>query len=85
MIAVVRDTLGAYRGSYGEDPFLVGSIGTAYVKGLQGMGLERFDKNHIIACSKHFVADGEPMAGANGAAMDVSIITCRISIYTRSA
>ncbi len=73
MIAVVRDTRwGRIEESYGEDPFLVGSIGTAYVKGLQGMGLERFDKNHIIACSKHFVADGEPMAGANGAAMDVS-------------
>jgi beta-glucosidase len=73
MIAVVRDTRwGRIEESYGEDPFLVGSIGTAYVKGLQGMGVERFDKNHIIACSKHFVADGEPMAGANGAAMDVS-------------
>ena len=58
--------------SFGEDPFLEGSIGTAYIKGLQGTGSKRFDKDHILACAKHFVADGEPMAGANGAAMDVS-------------
>ncbi|MDD4191018.1 MAG: glycoside hydrolase family 3 N-terminal domain-containing protein, partial [Mangrovibacterium sp.] len=51
MLAVVRDVRwGRIEESYGEDPFLVGSIGTAYVKGLQGMGVERFDKNHIIAC-----------------------------------
>ena len=73
MLAVVRDVRwGRIEESYGEDPFLVGNIGTAYAKGLQGMGIERFDKNHIIACSKHYVADGEPMAGANGAAMDLS-------------
>lgn len=73
MIAVVRDVRwGRVEESFGEDPFLVGSIGTAYIKGLQGTGLQRFDRNHILACAKHYVADGEPMAGANGAAMDVS-------------
>ncbi len=73
MLSVVRDVRwGRIEESYGEDPFLVGSIGAAYIKGLQGSGKERFDKNHILACAKHYVADGEPMAGANGAAMDVS-------------
>jgi len=73
MIAVVRDVRwGRVEESFGEDPFLVGSIGTAYIKGLQGTGEQRFDRNHVLACAKHYVADGEPMAGANGAAMDVS-------------
>jgi len=76
MLAVVRDVRwGRTEESYGEDPFLVGSIGVAYINGLQGRCEKRFDKNHIIATAKHFVADGEPMAGDNGAAMDVSEYT----------
>ena len=57
---------------YSEDPYLVSRIGAAYVKGLQGTGRELFDANHIIASAKHFVADGQPLAGLNGAEMDVS-------------
>jgi beta-glucosidase len=76
MLAVVRDIRwGRTEESYGEDPFLVGCVGAAYIHGLQGRGAERFDKDHIIATAKHFVADGEPMAGDNGAAMDVSDYT----------
>lgn len=44
----------------------------AYINGLQGEGAERFGKDHIIATPKHFVADGEPWAGANGEDYDVS-------------
>ncbi len=73
MLSVVRDARwGRIEESYGEDPFLVAEIGVAYIKGLQGTGDKRFDKDHILACAKHFVADGEPMAGDNGAAMDIS-------------
>lgn len=73
MIAVVRDVRwGRIEESFGEDPFLVGNIGVAYINGLQGTGAQRFDKEHILACVKHYVADGEPLAGGNGAAMDVS-------------
>jgi beta-glucosidase len=59
--------------SYGEDPYLVSRIGVAYIRGLQGVGEELFDANHIIASAKHFVADGQPLAGLNGTEMDVSI------------
>lgn len=59
--------------SYGEDPYLVSRIGVAYIQGLQGVGEELFDENHIIASAKHFVADGQPLAGLNGTEMDVSI------------
>jgi beta-glucosidase len=59
--------------SYGEDPYLVSRIGVAYIKGLQGTGDELFNENHIIASAKHYVADGQPLAGLNGTEMDVSI------------
>lgn len=76
MLSVTRDIRwGRTEESYGEDPYLTGCIGTAYINGLQGRGNMRFDKNHIIATAKHFIADGEPMAGDNGAAMDVSEYT----------
>ena len=83
MIAVARDARwGRIEESYGEDPYLVGKIGAAYIRGLQGMGDQRFDKDHIIATAKHFVADGEPMAGDNGAAMDISDYTLQnIHLY----
>lgn len=70
MIAVVRDVCwGRIEESYGEDPFIVGEIGVAYINGLQGKIVQRFDKDHVLACAKHSVADGEPMAVGNGAAI----------------
>ncbi len=63
---------GRFEECYGEDPVLVGKIGTAYVKGLQGVGDEYLDENHIIAAAKHFVADGRPRAGHNGASEELS-------------
>jgi len=58
---------------YGEDPYLVSRIGVAYIKGLQGTGEKLLDINHIIASPKHYVADSQPLAGLNGAEMDLSI------------
>ncbi|MBD5281329.1 MAG: glycosyl hydrolase, partial [Bacteroides sp.] len=43
--------------SYGEDPFLISKMGTAFVKGYQDNG---------VACMpKHFVAHGTPTGGLN--------------------
>ncbi len=42
--------------SYGEDPALVGKLGAAYIKGLQGKSLD--GKTSILACAKHFLGDG---------------------------
>ena len=42
--------------SYGEDPVLVGKLGAAYIKGLQGKSLD--GKTSILACAKHFLGDG---------------------------
>lgn len=73
MIAVLRDPRwGRTEEGFSEDPYLVSELGVAYINGLQGKGKERYDKNHVMATAKHFIADGEPAMGANGAAMDVS-------------
>ena len=43
--------------TYGEDPYLVGRMGVAFVKG--------FSENNIICTPKHFAAHGSPRAGLN--------------------
>ena len=74
MLGVVRDARwGRFEEGYSEDPYLVSKIGVAFVNGLQGTGKFRFDKNHVVATAKHFVADSEPLLGANGAAVEISL------------
>lgn len=58
--------------SYGEDPFLVSRMGVAFIQGLQGMGEERFDENHILATAKHFVGYPENRRGINAGFSDMS-------------
>jgi beta-glucosidase len=55
--------------SYGEDPYLVGQMGQAMVKGFQGNMTGEEDK--IIATLKHFVAYGVPEGGHNGGSVSV--------------
>ena len=58
--------------SYGEDPYLVSRMGVAFIQGMQGMGKEQFDKNHIITTAKHFVGYPENRRGINGGFSDMS-------------
>ena len=58
--------------SYGEDPYLVSRMGVAFIQGLQGMGDERFDKNHVMATAKHFIGYPENRRGINGGFSDMS-------------
>lgn len=55
--------------SYGEDPYLVGSMGEAMVTGFQGKRPN--DENRIIATLKHFVAYGVPDGGHNGGSVSL--------------
>ncbi|PRD49139.1 glycoside hydrolase family 3 N-terminal domain-containing protein [Sphingobacterium haloxyli] len=55
--------------SYGEDPYLVGQMGKAMVKGFQGEIAG--DEDKIIATLKHFVAYGVPEGGHNGGSVSV--------------
>lgn len=48
---------GRMQESYGEDPYVVGEMGKAFVKGLQ--------KNDVAATLKHFIAYGVPEGGIN--------------------
>lgn len=45
--------------TYGEDPYLTGSIGMAYIKGIQGNG----PRLKAAACVKHFAAHSGPEQG----------------------
>jgi beta-glucosidase len=60
---------------YSEDPYLVGEIGVAAVRGLQGTG-PAIDRAHVVATAKHFV-HGQPENGTNTAPNDVSERTMR--------
>lgn len=48
--------------TYGEDPYLVGEMATAYVKGLR--------KHNIICTPKHFIGHGSPLGGLNLASVE---------------
>src|ERR1700730_5684341 len=48
---------------FGEDPFLTGQMGLAYVRGAQG---ESLHKDHsVVAEPKHFAGHGSPEGGTN--------------------
>lgn len=62
VLDVARDPRwGRTEETYGEDPYLVASMGVAYVKGLQGDDL----RSGVVATPKHFAAHGFPEGGRN--------------------
>jgi beta-glucosidase len=48
---------------FGEDPYLTGQLGLAYVRGAQGESLKT--DHTVVAEPKHFAAHGSPEGGAN--------------------
>ena len=48
---------------FGEDPFLTGQLGLAYVEGVQGDSLA--SDHNVIAEPKHYVGHGSPESGLN--------------------
>ena len=56
--------------TFGEDPFMVGEMGKAMIKGFQGDDFG--EPNNVIACAKHMIAGSEPLNGLNISPMDVS-------------
>jgi len=68
VLDVVRDPRwGRNEETFGEDPYLVASMGVAYVKGLQGPNL----REGVIATPKHFAAHGFSEGGRNQAPVHV--------------
>jgi beta-glucosidase len=60
---------------YSEDPFLVGQLGVAAVRGLQG-DAKVLDPEHVFATAKHFI-HGQPENGTNVGPNDFSERTMR--------
>lgn len=60
---------------YSEDPYLVGQLGVAAVRGLQGDS-SVLDQDHVFATAKHFV-HGQPENGTNVGPNDFSERTMR--------
>lgn len=62
VLDVTRDARwGRVEETFGEDPYLISRMGTAYVKGLQGQSLDQ----GIVATGKHFVGYGMTEGGMN--------------------
>ncbi|HWY29418.1 MAG TPA: glycoside hydrolase family 3 N-terminal domain-containing protein [Candidatus Acidoferrum sp.] len=64
VLDVARDPRwGRVEEDFGEDPYLTGQLGLAYVQGMQGDSL---DSDHtVIAEPKHFAGHGSPEGGLN--------------------
>jgi beta-glucosidase len=70
-IDVLRDPRWGRTGeTYGEDPYLVGSMGVNTILGLQGSQMKGNEK--VVACAKHLIAGSQSINGINSAPTDVS-------------
>ena len=47
--------------TFGEDPYLVKTMGAAIIKGYQGNNVD--DKYHVTSTMKHFLGYGDPLSG----------------------
>lgn len=73
VVDVARDPRwGRVEETFGEDPYLVGQLGLAAVRGFQGDASFK-DENRVIATLKHFAAHGQPESGMNCAPANVSL------------
>lgn len=62
VLCIGRDTRwGRVNETFGEDPYLIGELGAAIIKGYQGEDLS--DDEHILACAKHYLGYGEATGG----------------------
>lgn len=61
---------------YSEDPYLVGQMAVAAVKGFQGNATDTLGANHVFATAKHFV-HAQPENGTNAGPADFSERTMR--------
>ena len=66
IVDVARDLRwGRVDETLGEDPFLVGRLGEAMVRGLQGSSNGEIDSDHVAATLKHFVGYAGTEGGRN--------------------
>ncbi len=56
--------------TFGEDPFLIGELAAAMVRGYQGDGLE--DPTAVLACAKHFAGYSDTQGGRDASEADLT-------------
>ncbi|MGE5678565.1 MAG: glycoside hydrolase family 3 N-terminal domain-containing protein [Pseudomonadota bacterium] len=72
LLCIGRDTRwGRIDETFGEDPYLIGVLASAMIRGYQGKRLS--DPYSILSCAKHFVAYGETLGGRDSAEAEVSV------------
>ncbi|MFD3409767.1 glycoside hydrolase family 3 N-terminal domain-containing protein [Streptomyces cyaneofuscatus] len=71
VLCITRDLRwGRVSETFGEDPFLIGELGSAMVRGYQGEGLT--DPTAILACAKHFAGYSETQGGRDASEADIT-------------
>ncbi|MFK0402428.1 glycoside hydrolase family 3 N-terminal domain-containing protein [Microbacterium sp. NPDC090225] len=71
VLCIARDLRwGRIDESFGEDPFLIGELASAMVRGYQGDGLD--DPTAILATAKHFAGYSETQGGRDASEADIS-------------
>jgi len=71
VICIARDLRwGRIDETFGEDPFLLGELASAMVRGYQGDGLD--DPTAILATAKHFAGYSETQGGRDASEADIS-------------
>jgi len=73
VIDVTRDPRWGRTGeTFGEDPYLSGTLASAVVRGLQGSADGSIASGHVAATLKHFAGHGQPEGGINQAPANYS-------------
>ncbi|MEI3867342.1 glycoside hydrolase family 3 N-terminal domain-containing protein [Microbacterium sp. CCNWLW134] len=71
VLCIARDLRwGRVGETFGEDPFLIGELASAMVRGYQGEGLA--DETAILATAKHFAGYSETQGGRDASEADIS-------------
>ncbi|MDA8438768.1 MAG: glycoside hydrolase family 3 C-terminal domain-containing protein, partial [Propionibacterium sp.] len=71
VLCIARDLRwGRVDETFGEDPFLIGELASAMVRGYQGEGLS--DPTAILATAKHFAGYSETQGGRDASEADIS-------------
>jgi beta-glucosidase len=56
--------------TFGKDPYLIGVLASAIIRGYQGKSLS--DEDSILACAKHYIAYGESTGGRDSYDTEIS-------------
>lgn len=71
VLCIARDPRwGRVDETFGEDPYLIGELGAAMVRGYQGSGLD--DPTAVLATAKHFAGYSETQGGRDASEADLS-------------